>query len=87
MGPTRFALECAADAAPSGVELGERCRRAADDLSDDGTQVRFLRVVYLPDEGVFVLLFEADDEAAASAAAQRALGPHASAVPVGVPRL
>lgn len=83
MGPSRFALEFATEAAPSGVELGERCRQAAHDLAEHGTPVRFLRVVYLPDEGVSVLLFEALDAAAALAAATRALGPSVSVVPVG----
>jgi Protein of unknown function (DUF4242) len=52
--------------------LSTRSRAASDELSDDGTPVRFLRSVFVPEDATVYLLFEAASEAAVREAAARA---------------
>ncbi len=50
----------------------ERTRIAADELTREGTHVRFVRSIYLPHEETCFLLYEASSVAAVHAVAQRA---------------
>jgi hypothetical protein len=47
-------------------------RRAADELSLQGTDVRFVRSIFVPDDETCFLLFDAPSTAAVRAAAERA---------------
>ena len=53
-------------------DIADRARRAAAEVSGEGIPVRFLRVVYLPEDGACVLLFAAPSARAAAAAVARA---------------
>lgn len=52
--------------------LAARSRAASDELREDGTPVRFLRSVFVPEDGKVYLLFEGPTEAAIREAAARA---------------
>jgi Protein of unknown function (DUF4242) len=52
--------------------LTARSRAASDELSQHGTPVRFLRSVFVPEDGKVYLLFEGPSEAAVREAASRA---------------
>ncbi len=49
---------------PTVQALGDRARRSARDLVSEGSSVRFLRIVFLPEDDSCYLLYEAasDDE-------------------------
>lgn len=67
---TRYLVELAgaASALASVQALAERARRAAVDVTQEGTRVRFLRVVFVPEDGSCFLLYEAESEQAISTA-------------------
>jgi hypothetical protein len=49
-----------------------RARRAADELNDEGTPVRFLRTMFVPDEETCFYLYEAGSAEHVREAARRA---------------
>lgn len=54
---------------------GESARRAATELSEEGTHVRYVRSIFVPEDETCFLLYEADSEAAVREAAARAALP------------
>jgi hypothetical protein len=50
----------------------EGARRAAEELTREGTPVRLLRSIFVPDDETCLLLYEAASAAAVGAAAMRA---------------
>lgn len=54
--------------------LGERCRLAARAMSSQGTPVRYLRTIVVPEDLSCFLLFDAESAEAARRAAGRAVG-------------
>lgn len=62
----RYLVELAgtASALASVQALAERARRAAAEVTQEGTRVRFLRVVFVPEDGSCFLLYEAESEQA-----------------------
>jgi hypothetical protein len=50
----------------------ERIRLAADELSREGTAVRYLRWIFVPQDETCLLLYEADSAEAVGEAARRA---------------
>jgi muconolactone delta-isomerase len=69
-----FLLELPADSLDAaGIQaLAARSRQAAEAMRREGLFVRFLRAIYVPEDGRCFLLFEADSAADATAAAGRA---------------
>jgi uncharacterized protein DUF4242 len=53
-------------------ERAERARRAAEDLTREGTPVRYLRSILLPEEETCLMLYEAASAGDVRAAAGRA---------------
>lgn len=57
----------------AGVGLSaENARRAAEQLIQEGTQVRFLRAIYVPEDEICLFLYEAASPEAVGEAARRA---------------
>ncbi len=54
------------------ASTSQRARRAAVELTSDGTQVRFLRSIFVPADETCLLLYEAESLEAVSVAARRA---------------
>jgi hypothetical protein len=52
--------------------IGARSRAASKELSRDGTVVRFLRSVFVPEDGTCLLIFEAASGEAVTEACRRA---------------
>jgi hypothetical protein len=50
----------------------ERARRAAAELAREGTAVRYVRSIFVPEDETCLLLYEAESLAAVDAAARRA---------------
>src|SRR5690242_9294473 len=50
----------------------ERARRAAEELSDEGTPVRYLRAIFVPEDETCFQLYRASSVAAVRAVAPRA---------------
>jgi hypothetical protein len=72
--PNRYLVELAA---PAGgwsdlQQLTARAREEAETLSRDGSAVRFLRSIYLPEDDTCVFLYEGDSAEAVSEAGRRA---------------
>ena len=63
---TRYLVELSdSESLLEGVQaLAGRARRAAAQVTQEGTRVRFLRVVFVPDDGSCFLLYEAESEQA-----------------------
>jgi|SRR5581483_554581 len=59
----------------SAIDWGERAWRAADELAREGTPVRFVRSILLPEEETCLLLYEAGSAVDVQAAAKRAALP------------
>lgn len=58
-------------------EITARARRASDELRHEGTQVRFLRSIFVPEEDVCFYLYRAASlEAVREAASRAALSFH-----------
>ena len=75
---TRFLVELRpADTKYDDIRLiGERCREACARLDPDGTSVRLLRSVFVPEDGSCLLVYEAETAGAvAHAVAGADLGP------------
>jgi hypothetical protein len=53
-------------------ELTARARRASDELRREGTQVRFLRSIFVPEDDVCLYLYRAASTEAVREAASRA---------------
>jgi hypothetical protein len=53
-------------------DAAERARRAAEELTREGTAVRWVRSVYLPEEDTCLLVFEAPTPEAVERASRRA---------------
>jgi hypothetical protein len=70
----RYLIELAdASAALVGIQaLAERARRAAAEVARGGVSVRFLRVVFVPEDGSCFLLYEGESERAIRTAVTRA---------------
>lgn len=58
----------AADAA----DAARRARRAAEDMAREGASVRFVRLLFMPEDETCFLLFEARDMTLVRAAAEQA---------------
>jgi hypothetical protein len=74
---TRFLVELRpADTEYGDIRLiGERCREACARLDRDGTSVRLLRSVFVPEDGSCLLVYEAESvRAVADAVAAADLG-------------
>ena len=52
--------------------IGERCREACARLERDGTSIRLLRSVFVPEDGSCLLVYEAETASAAADAVARA---------------
>jgi len=52
--------------------LAARSRKACEAVSGEGTPVRLLRTVFVPDDGSCLLVFEARDPSAVRSASERA---------------
>jgi hypothetical protein len=50
----------------------ERARKAAAELTREGTAVRYVRAIFVPEDETCLLLYEAESLAAVDAAARRA---------------
>lgn len=89
-GPAHYTVELATPAEGwSHLEqLTARARRAAEELRDEGLQVRFLRSIFVPEDDACFLLYEASAESAVLEAVRRArLGSAQSRPAVVVPAL
>ncbi len=71
---TRFLVELRpADTEYDDIRLiGERCREACARLERDGTSVRLLRSVFVPEDGSCLLVYEAETASAVADAVARA---------------
>lgn len=67
---TRYLVELSdtGGALASVQALADRARRAAAEVSQEGTRVRFLRVVFVPEDGSCFLLYEGESEQAVNRA-------------------
>ena len=65
-------LQLPAGDATDVAAAGERARSAAEQLAGEGTAVRWIRSVYLPEESMCLLMFEAATPAAVDLAGRRA---------------
>lgn len=65
-------LQLAAGDATDVAAAGERARTAAEQLSREGTAVRWIRSVYVPEEDTCLLVFEAPTQEAVDRAGRRA---------------
>jgi flagellar biosynthesis/type III secretory pathway ATPase len=74
MAQTRFLVELLpADTGYDDIRLiGERCREACERLERDGTSVRLLRSVFVPQDGSCLLVYEAESARAVADAVARA---------------
>lgn len=74
---SRYLVELTPDG--NGVDdiqaLAARCRAASEELSRSGTPVRFLRSVFVPEDGTCLLLFEGPSAPAVEEAGRRAALP------------
>lgn len=73
--PPRYLVELAGgtDSTLAGVQaLAQRARKAAAEVTESGTPVRVLRVVFVPEDGSRFLLYEAESEHAVGRAIARA---------------
>ncbi len=79
--PKRYLVELAGtDGDLADVQaLAERARRAAVEVTQEGTRVRFLRVVFVPEDGSCFLLYEAETE--------QAIGKAVACAEIGVRRV
>lgn len=69
---TGFLVEAYAPATSDLVDLEARARRAAAQLAEAGTEVRYVRAIFVPDDETCFHLFEASSPDAVHAASERA---------------
>jgi hypothetical protein len=65
-------LYAARDDAPGLARCAERARRVAERLDGDGTPVRYLRSIFMPEDETCFLLYEAASREVVHAAATQA---------------
>ncbi len=63
---TRFLVEAYTPATVRIAEVEARARRAADDLAEAGTDVRFVRAIFVPEDELCMYLLDAASVEAAS---------------------
>ena len=63
---TRFLIEAYTPASIEIADVEARVRRAADYLAKDGTDVRYVRAIFVPEDELCLHLLDADSADAAS---------------------
>jgi hypothetical protein len=69
---TGFLVEAYMPATSDLIDLDARARLAATRLTEAGTEVRYMRAIFVPDDETCFLLFEAATSDAVHAASERA---------------
>jgi hypothetical protein len=69
---TGFLVEAYAPATSDLVDLEARAQRAATELAEAGTEVRYVRAIFVPEDETCFHLFEAASQDAVHAASERA---------------
>ena len=69
---TGFLVEAYAPATSDLVDLEARAQRAATELAEAGTEVRYVRAIFVPEDETCFHLFEAASPDAVHAASERA---------------